>query len=392
MKIKKRLCCSAITSPSVNTSAGITASVIGFFVLLSGYSAVVSAEVLETPAMQSALAPQSLLVDLDKAGNRIVAVGERGHIIYSDDQGQSWSQASVPVATLLTAVDFVDDRHGWAVGHGAVVLYSEDGGKSWQKQMDGTSANQMVVEQAEQRVALAEQALASATPDVVEDLEYALEDAQFALEDAIADAEVGPSNPLLDVWFKDQTTGFVIGAYGFFFKTIDGGKTWVNWGNKVENTDRFHLNGMTQISDGTLFIAGEAGYVFRSTDSGDSWETLESPYEGSLFGVSGNGLAGQVLVFGLRGNVFFSDDMGSTWSSIDSGAQQSLMSSAIGSGGKLMLVGNSGVMLLSADHGNSFKLKAREDRLAILAAGFLADEKLLLVGENGANIVSDLKF
>ena len=47
-------------------------------------------------ALESAKASRSLLLDVTHAGNRMVAVGDRGHILYSDDQGKSWTQAKVP--------------------------------------------------------------------------------------------------------------------------------------------------------------------------------------------------------------------------------------------------------------------------------------------------------
>ena len=60
------------------------------------------------------LAPRSLLLDAVKAGDRIVVVGERGHVLLSDDQGASWRQAKVPTRATLTAVYFVDAQNGWA--------------------------------------------------------------------------------------------------------------------------------------------------------------------------------------------------------------------------------------------------------------------------------------
>ncbi|NIN72689.1 MAG: hypothetical protein GTO46_12365, partial [Gemmatimonadetes bacterium] len=32
--------------------------------------------------------------------------------------------------------------------------------------------------------------------------------------------------PFLDVWFRDARNGFVIGAYGYFLVTGDGGDSW----------------------------------------------------------------------------------------------------------------------------------------------------------------------
>src|SRR5689334_16251355 len=61
------------------------------------------------PAEIAPLAATSLLLDLAKAGERYVAVGERGHVLLSDDNGATWRQAkSVPTRAMLTAVFFAD--------------------------------------------------------------------------------------------------------------------------------------------------------------------------------------------------------------------------------------------------------------------------------------------
>jgi len=349
----------------------------------------VRADVLETPAMVTDRAAESLLVDIAQAGERRVAVGQRGHIIFSDDLGRRWQQARVPVSTLLTAVVFPDENHGWAVGHGGVVLASSDAGESWVQKMDGNFANQMVVAEAEETVKHLENALENAPGDQLEDLEYELEDAQFALEDAIADAETGPSTPLLDLWFEDKDTGYVVGAYGLFFKTTDGGQSWANLGSRLDNADRFHLNAIQHVGNDTLVIAGEAGQIFRSLDLGDSWESIASPYDGSFFGVSSNGRDGEIFLFGLRGNMFFSVDNGLSWSAVDTGAQETLMTAAVGAEGRMVVVGNSGLLMVSNDFGASFQLHARDDRLALLSADFLNNGELLLVGEGGVSIVDE---
>ena len=48
-------------------------------------------------AAQSALAEKSLINAMEKVDDRIYAAGEHGIIIYSDDLGETWTQAeSVP--------------------------------------------------------------------------------------------------------------------------------------------------------------------------------------------------------------------------------------------------------------------------------------------------------
>ena len=52
-------------------------------------------------AIESAKAAKSLMLDVVHAGKRLVAVGDRGHILYSDDQGATWMQAKVPTLSLI---------------------------------------------------------------------------------------------------------------------------------------------------------------------------------------------------------------------------------------------------------------------------------------------------
>ena len=343
-------------------------------------------DVLNTPSMQTELAAESLLLDIAKAGDRLVSVGYRGHIIYSDNAGSSWEQASVPVSVLLNAVSFVDENYGWAVGHSGVVLHTSDGGKSWVTQFDGNQANKMIITQAEKRLEAALAKVESASEDEVEDLEYAAEDAEFALEDAQLDAEVGASKPFLDVLFSSRTEGFAVGAYGYFFKTKDGGVTWENYGARIQNRDRFHLNSINKIKGGALFIVGEAGILFRSQDGGESWETLDSPYSGSFFGVTGTQENGVVIAFGLRGHLYRSQDAGNSWTKINTESESTLMSASVSQNGDISIVGNSGTVLFSKDGGRSFSEIIRGDRLSNTSAVFVGSDKLALVGENGVNL------
>src|SRR5262245_50694342 len=110
-----------------------------------------AADVLERPAQSSPLASKRLLQSVARAGDRLVAVGPRGHILVSSDSGQSWTQSTVPVSSDLTAVYFANDKAGWAVGHDGVVLATTDGGDTWVKQLDGRAANALLVKTMKER-------------------------------------------------------------------------------------------------------------------------------------------------------------------------------------------------------------------------------------------------
>ncbi|HXO16428.1 MAG TPA: hypothetical protein VN835_08795 [Steroidobacteraceae bacterium] len=106
--------------------------------LLASALAVVGAARAAEPAPPSAeparLAAQSLLIAVATAGPRLVAVGDRGIILLSDDRGGSWVQAlEVPTQALLTGVCFLDAEHGVAVGHDEVILATADAGRTWRR-------------------------------------------------------------------------------------------------------------------------------------------------------------------------------------------------------------------------------------------------------------------
>jgi photosystem II stability/assembly factor-like uncharacterized protein len=96
--------------------------------------------VLSRPALMSPKALGAAMLAVTRAGARLVAVGERGTVLLSDDHGQQWRQAAVPVQVTLTCVAFADERHGWAAGHLGTILHSDDGGQTWRKQLDGIAA------------------------------------------------------------------------------------------------------------------------------------------------------------------------------------------------------------------------------------------------------------
>jgi photosystem II stability/assembly factor-like uncharacterized protein len=290
-------------------------------------------------SIMSAKAQHSLLLDVTSVGKRLVTVGDRGHILFSDDQSKTWTQAKVPTTQMLTTVFFIDDSHGWAAGHDAQILATSDGGATWVKQY--------------------------------EDLES--------------------EAPLLSLWFKDRNNGFAVGAYGALLATTDGGANWEDVSDRMDNEDAYHLNAIIEVKDSGLFIVGEQGAMFRSADWGQTWETLEGPYEGSLFGAVGTDEAGSLLVYGLRGHLFRSADFGTTWQMIRLNiANNGPLEFGLAAGsrladGSIVIVGHGGTVLKSTDHGRSFSVLNRSDRVSLSGVAAMDNGNLVLVGQGGVH-------
>ncbi|ATE61244.1 WD40/YVTN/BNR-like repeat-containing protein [Thauera sinica] len=273
---------------------------------------------LDRPAQRSRLAAHGALLDVAEAEGRLVAVGERGHVLLSDDGGASWTQAATPVSVTLTAVHFADRQTGWAVGHGGVVLRTQDGGSHWTRQTDG-------------------RALAAA-------LTEALRAAQAAGKAALADKlqrfiDEGPDKPLLDVLFLDGKRGFAVGAYGLLLATDDGGERWRVACDLLDDEEDRHIYAIRQLGD-TLLLAGEQGLLYRSTDGGASFARLASPAEGSWFGLVGTG--DELLLLGLRGALWRSDDGGAHWHRLPVDTKYSFVAGLALAAGKGYLLADDG--------------------------------------------------
>ena len=311
-------------------------------------------DVLDTPASKSPLAARSLLTGLARAGNRIVAVGQRGHVLFSDDAGKTWTQGQVPVSSDLVAVNFPTPDAGWAVGHDGVVLKSADAGKTWTRVLDGRGLGDVLV------------------------AHYTRSGDAKWLEEAKRFAAQGAENPFLDVWFQDASQGFVVGAFGLVLRTADGGKTWEPLLHATDNPKALHLYAVRRIG-ADLFIAGEQGTLLKF--DGSRFVALAIPYQGTLFGLVGNQRA--VLAHGLRGNVVRSTDAGRSWTSVATGVGVGLTASTVDELGRLVIVSQAGHVLVSADDGASFaplKIERPIPAAAVVSGGAAA---LVLAGPRG---------
>lgn len=352
-------------------------------------------------------AARSLLLDAVRLpGGRTVAVGERGHVLLSDDDGESWRQVVVPTRVTLTAVATGGDAVV-AAGHDGVILHSTDRGETWQRVRE---------------------------------------------EPYSADNFASPSNgsPVLDVLFLDDERVLAIGAYALVLTSSDGGATWqsgelvlADAGDDAVDfddddgaaTDRAggdgndaaaastggdadagiaqedepaaggdgvlfdadelmlddevdpHLNAVARTVGGALVMVGERGSVFRSRDDGATWQRVALPYGGSMFGVLPTGGDG-VLVMGLRGRAFESDDLGDSWREIDTGVAATLFDGYMGADRVVVLVGAQGAIVRrpSAIDGFEPSVYVTEGGETPTHSAVLQREDggLLLFGERGA--------
>ncbi|WP_322617576.1 WD40/YVTN/BNR-like repeat-containing protein [Pseudomonas sp. BIC9C] len=324
-----------------------------------------SRDLLDIPAAADQRAEHAVLMAITRAGDRLVAVGERGIVLLSDDNGVSWRQSrSVPSSVALTAVSFAGVEDGWAVGHGGVVLHSKDGGETWHKQLDGTLAAQL-----EFRAAQAQ--LASAPQGEQRRLN--------AAQQLVAD---GADKPFLGVYFADPQHGLVVGAYGLAMLTDDAGVHWRSVGSELDNPGGMHLYAILGDSQDVM-IAGEQGTLLRGSALGQPFSRIQSPYHGTWFGAVRAG-PGRDLIFGLKGNAFRLEQA-NQWQPVETEEHASFTAGKKLADDSLVMVSEGGRLLHSHDQGRHFQTLTVVglDGSAITDVTQAADGALVLTGARG---------
>lgn len=321
---------------------------------------------LDQPAMLSERATISPLYGLASDGmEHIVAVGPRGHILYSEDAGQHFTQSQLPLSSDLVSVYFSDTSHGWAVGHDGVILHSSDAGKTWQRQLDGRQIGDLAVE------------YYSSLQGDSEELARAKEYAKSLQED-------GPVRPLLDIYFENEKVGWAIGAFNLILHTTDGGKHWIPWMEHIENPDEYSLNAIRKIGK-HIYIVGELGLLLRFDSSQQRFVKLNSPYPGSFFGLTGR--QGLLVIFGLRGNAYVSRDEGDTWNKLDTRTSASINAGTTLPDGSVVLASAGGELLVTNPGGDKI-LKNLSTGSTPVYGVTNTNSGLVAIGPNGVRILA----
>jgi len=303
-------------------------------------------------AISAINANKTLLTDITDTGNGLIAVGKHGTVIKSQS-GDKWQQAElVPTQVLLTAVDFSNEKNGWACGHDATIINTTDGGNNWQLQQ--------------------------AKPEL--------------------------DKPCLDILFEDNLNGFAVGAYGMFYHTSDGGKHWQKrfLDSLLYSEDRDYLNDLKETdpegyeaetasilphfnriekTDNGLMLVGEMGLMAKSTDNGQSWVRLEEIYPGSFFALASD--SKQEIVAGLRGNVFVKQNNEEQWQHLENIKTATINSIINYNNKQWLMLANSGVIFHLQD--GLLTHEQLPDGKAILD-GAILNNKLIMATEDGIKV------
>ncbi|MCP4228708.1 MAG: M28 family peptidase [bacterium] len=182
---------------------------------------------------------------------------EHSSCIITDDGGQSWNETVIPIADELYSVCRRTPSDIWIGGGGSRIYRSTDGGISFvEVETSGLPPNRRI---------------------------YCID-----MFDAVNGVVAGPN--LL--------------AY-----TEDGGSTWQR---PISNPPAF--NDMFFVNNSTGWVCGDSGIVLYTDDSGHNWTELDTDSNDDLYGISA--LSETDIWVSANNNLFTTTDGGSSWQTV----------------------------------------------------------------------------
>lgn len=266
--------------------------------------------------------------DLVRFDDRLVAVGERGTIILSEDMGDTWkkihSDRELPVT--LTGISSYGNGLLLVVGHDGVLLRSEDAGESWTKILHSEESG----------------------------------------------------DPLLGTWSADGMSIFAYGSFGRFLRSSDAGLSWEELELDIHGE---HLNDFAGDQERLQMMVGEMGLVLRSDNHGQDWDRIEPFYRGSLFGIA-HLQDSTWVTYGMRGHVFVTHDDGETWAQIELPHRLPLYGHAEEADG-IIIVGTGGAFVNISRAGELGELGFLRGLGTLTSAVILPGDELFVAGQRG---------
>ena len=260
------------------------------------------------------------LFEIDRQGNKIVAVGDRGLVLRSNDGGETWERDNLPEPTALLGVAFAGDKTVAVGQEGKIYVHTP--GSGWKKVESTTKERLLNVAGNTSGLLVAVGAFGAVIRST--DFGSTWQNAQPKwLEIGDADAGGGALTgaagepTIYAVQVLEDGTVFIGGELSFIVRST-GGEDWtlVNQAKASEEEIAPSINAISIRNDGTGFAVGQAGTILRTSDGGATWNAVNSSTSANLLSVASL-KSGEVVAVGMRTTIR-SDDGGNTWKAMKS--------------------------------------------------------------------------
>ncbi len=274
----------------------------------------------------------------------IYALGEKGSIWYSTDNGWNWEKSELGVSANMKGIAWEQKNYGFglqttgvAVGENGAVVITKDGGKTWEMlQYEGNDLN----------------AVDCTAPlyDYQTDYLYL-----SVGKDGTAiwshdgglnwdDKEISESGEdFTDVQFTTNEEGWITGTNGTLYKTTNAGYDWQII-ELPDETGKPDLQGVDFLDNNTGWVCGDNGTILLTNRGGADWAQQNSGVTTQLNDIAFKDRNTGWCV-GNGGTVLLTENGGSTWQPVDTGSNQDFQSVSINSNGDVLIAGGSSKIL-----------------------------------------------
>jgi photosystem II stability/assembly factor-like uncharacterized protein len=297
---------------------------------------------------------------------------------YSTYAGQSWMRIQTPMASLVKGIDVPTPSVVVAVGEGGAIVRSNDAGLTWTMQTSGVTHDLWAVHfwSADSGVVVGDEGTILTTYDAGV--------TWTARESGMDKSGARFLFSAASIGHRLVAVGGEVGSYSSVILTsTDRGATW----SKQLLRESLFLDRIAFVDANIaitvgMVLATQGGGIYRTTDGGSSWKEVHSaPELITAVAVSGS----TVVAVGSGGWVYTSTDQGATWNASMELAGADLLDVALDGRNNGVIVGDPGVTLVSSDGGGTWT------HVPIEGEGFLADaafdpggSKVFITGTAGA--------
>lgn len=273
-------------------------------------------------------------------GDRVVAAGDFGTLLVSDDAGRRFAAPATGTDQTLYSVELGPGDEIWAAGRDGVVLRSTDAGRGWRRRPTPFQRHLFGL-------------FAPAPGAVLAVGDFGL---QLRSRDGGAVWECMPrEDVILGGVARAGADAVIFGEFGTL-ERLQG------WDPPARASQLFGVPADMYVFDVWFDAAGEgglavglAGAVLRSSDGGASFTRVAVPFDADLYGVAGSGQA--VVLVGEGGLVAYSDDGGRSFAeAARPPLPLPLLAAAFATAERVYVVGSRGNVLASGDAGRRFEL------------------------------------
>jgi len=180
------------------------------------------------------------------------------------------------------------------------------------------------------------------------------------------------------VGFLDHQTGYVSGAYGVIFKTIDGGATWVS---KPSGT-WLHFSDQYFVSASVGWVVGQSGVIVKTVDGGNTWTPQTSGTTSWLNCVCFDG-TNMGWAAGANGTIIFTTNGGTTWTPQNSGTTATIEGGKFTSSTNGFMTCSDGTILKTSNGGINWSVQLTNTTQSLNAVSFATSLIGWVVGAGG---------